>query len=244
MEEVVEAAWNSSPIAFVIAKLNSCRRGIIAWAKEKNANSNLLISNTQTALETALSSASPDSAFIDSLTATLRKAYKEEEQFWLQRSRIQWLKQGDRNTGFYHAITRQRRMINSFAVIADNDCREVFEEHQIASVITEYFKDMFTTNGNSDFSALSSILSCRVTAAMNETLTALPSDSEIKQAALSINSGKAPDPDGFSAKFYHSYWHIISDDVTRDIKQFFSSDNLPAQQNETHIRLIPKVTGP
>lgn len=32
--------------------------------------------------------------------------------------------------------------------------------------------------------------------------------------------------------------------MCRDIKQFFISDTLHPQQNETHIRLIPKITGP
>lgn len=114
----------------------------------------------------------------------------------------------------------------------------MYEEHQIATVVTDYFKDIFTSRGHSDFSALTSILSNRVSTEMNETLTTIPNDSEIKQATLSINGGKVPGPDGFSPQFYHSYWHIIGEDVINDIKQFFTSDSLHPQQNETHTRLI------
>ena len=244
MEEMINSAWNYSPIASAMARLDSCRRSIIKWAKEQNAKSNMIINQAQTDLEHALSAATPDSVLIESLTFTLRTAYREEEQFWQQKSRIQWLKNGDRNTGFFHAITRQRRLLNSLSVIEDKEGMTVYEEPQIAAVISDYFKEIFTSSANTDFTTISSILSSKVTDEMNAMLTAIPSDSEIKLAVMSINGGKAPGPDGFSAKFYHSYWHIIGKDVTREVCQFFVSDYLQSQQNETHIRLIPKVTGP
>lgn len=78
---------------------------------------------------------------------------------------------------------------------------------------------------------------------MNQKLILIPTDLEIKEAVFSINGGKAPGPDGFSAKFYHSYWHIIGPDVCSDVRQFFLSGDLQPQQNETHVRLIPKTTG-
>lgn len=74
-------------------------------------------------------------------------------------------------------------------------------------------------------------------------LTSIPSDSEILEAVKSINGGKAPGPDGFSATFYQSYWHIVGADVIKDVREFFTSNHLHPRQNETHIRLIPKVTG-
>lgn len=75
-------------------------------------------------------------------------------------------------------------------------------------------------------------------------LISIPSDLEIKEVAASINGSKDPGPDGFSATFYHSYWHIMGGDVVKDIRSFFISNSLHPQQNETHIRLIPKITAP
>lgn len=240
VEALVEETWNQSPLASVIAKLDACRRNTILWSKEQNTRRNLLIHQNQEALDLALSSDLPDHDSIARLTKTLQAAYKEEELFWLQRSRIQWLKSGDRNTGFFHAATRQRRLINTLSVLEDDKGREVFEDNQICAVIAGYFNNIFKSNGNEDFEKLKDVLPRKITDEMNQNLVLIPSDSEIKKAAFSINAGKAPGPDGFSAKFYHAYWHIIGPDVIRDIRQFFTSSVLHPQQNETHVRLIPK----
>ena len=87
-------------------------------------------------------------------------------------------------------------------------------------------------------------LTPRVSPEMNQALIALPTDMEIKASAFSINSDKASGPDGFSACFYHSFWDIIVDDSSRDIRDFFSPGELHRRQNETHVRLIPKISGP
>lgn len=133
-------------------------------------------------------------------------------------------------------------MINSIPVIDDAQGLAVYDDQDITKVISEYFQQIFTSNGNTDFSQLHGLLSCKVTPEMNQMLIAIPSDLEIREAAFSINGFKAPGPDGFSATFYQSYWHILGTDVISDIRRFFTSNSLHHQQNETHIRLIPKIT--
>lgn len=120
----------------------------------------------------------------------------------------------------------------------------MYEEKDITHVISEYFRGIFTSNSNDPFTQIHGLIKSRVTPKMNRMLTSIPSDSEIPEATASINGGKAPGPDGFSATFYQSYWHIIGPDVIRDIRGFFTSSFLHPQQNETHIRLIPKITSP
>lgn len=46
------------------------------------------------------------------LQRQLNQAYSDEEEFWRLKSRNRWLKLGERNTKFYHNITRSRRSTN------------------------------------------------------------------------------------------------------------------------------------
>lgn len=79
--QLVDEAWNSSPLDTVITKLNECRRRIIQWAKDQQEHSNLTIKRNQEALEKALSSDQPNTGLIESLNTELRQAYLAEEQF-------------------------------------------------------------------------------------------------------------------------------------------------------------------
>lgn len=47
------------------------------------------------------------------LNERLNEAYKNEEIYWCQKSRIQWLKDREKNSKFFHAYTVQRRKMNN-----------------------------------------------------------------------------------------------------------------------------------
>lgn len=72
-------------------------------------------------------------------------------------------------------------------------------------------------------------------------LTAPIQACEIKDTLFSIGNEKAPGPDGFSAGFFKATWHIIGEDFTAAIADFFSSGKLLRQINATNICLLPKI---
>ncbi|TYH10967.1 hypothetical protein ES288_A07G221000v1 [Gossypium darwinii] len=58
---------------------------------------------------------------LKALRIKLGKLLDEEEKYWAQRSRIQWLKEGDRNTRFFHVRATNRRKKNNIARLKDMD---------------------------------------------------------------------------------------------------------------------------
>jgi hypothetical protein len=46
---------------------------------------------------------------------------KQEEIFWRQKSRVQWLKEGERNTRFFHRSTMANRAHNRISSIKDEE---------------------------------------------------------------------------------------------------------------------------
>ena len=73
----------------------------------------------------------------------LDELLRRQEIYWAQRSRIQWLKHGDRNTKFFHSKVSQRRRCNYIQRLKDNDNNWVEDIQDIAGVATSYFQNMF-----------------------------------------------------------------------------------------------------
>lgn len=228
----------------VLFKIDRIRRKIIQWSKEQNLKSCEAIKEAQQTLESALSAPVPDVNLITSTTAKLEKAYQEEEEYWKQRSRILWLQCGDRNSGFFHAITRGRRQVNSFSILEDDDGKISDTEEGIVATISHYFQNIFTSSDSDCIETVNEALSSCISHDDNVLLTAIPDRTEVFNAVHAIPADKAPGPDGFSAGFYHSFWSTIGEDVYRDVLEFFETGYLHPRQNETHVRLVSKISCP
>lgn len=240
IRQLVKETWNYVPSNSVLTKINEVRRNIVEWTRKQATTSKELIVSTQTLLEQALSDNIRDLIRIETLTQSLENAYAEEEAYWRQRSRIQWLSCGDRNSNFFHAVTRGRRACNKFSVIETEEGQEFYHESQIVKAFSEFYRSLFTSGNADSQQIVQEALSRKISDEMNQTLIAIPDNQEIKRAVFAIHADKAPGPDGFSAGFYQSFWEIIGEDVSREIQSFFETSYLNPRQNETHLRLIPK----
>lgn len=55
------------------------------------------------------------------LMAELDQILEQEEQYWRQKARYQWITQGERNTRFFHASVVARRRRNRITQLRDNE---------------------------------------------------------------------------------------------------------------------------
>nr|XP_027121394.1 uncharacterized protein LOC113738404 [Coffea arabica] len=116
--EVIRIAWEQqvegSRMYQVATKIKNCRVALLKWKNNFQANSRDKIELIKKQL-CDLKEVRGNSRNISmaALKKELSKAYKEEEKHWQQKSRIQWLKEGDKNTKFFHASVQGRRRRNS-----------------------------------------------------------------------------------------------------------------------------------
>lgn len=74
---------------------------------------------------------------------------RKEEVFWLQSPRISWMREGDRNSKFFHRVANRRRKINTIKFVVDEfKVVHMEEEEDIQKVFVGYFSKLFTTKGN------------------------------------------------------------------------------------------------
>ena len=67
---------------------------------------------------------------------------------------------------------------------------------------------------------------------------------EVKEALDSIGDLKAPGMDGLPTIFYKHYWHLIGEDVVREVLHVLQGGSIPEGWNDTLVVLIPKVQDP
>ncbi|XP_074298012.1 uncharacterized protein LOC141628813 [Silene latifolia] len=68
---------------------------------------------------------------------------RHEEQFWRQRSCALWLKDGDRNTSYFHHQSGQRKAKNYISKLVDDEGIVRTEEEAVSRVGTRYFTNLF-----------------------------------------------------------------------------------------------------
>ena len=81
----------------------------------------------------------------------LQDAYKDEEEYWHQKSRNMWHSSGDLNTKFYHALTKQRRVRNKIVGLRDEMGNWITEENRVEKVAADYFDGLFRTTDPTEF---------------------------------------------------------------------------------------------
>ena len=173
----------------------------------------------------------------------VNNALASQEKFYCDKSRVNWLSDGDRNTSFFHAMVKIRTLKQSLSVLRDGN-RIIEDPNEISSHILSYFQGMFKADPNVvDTGLVDRIIPRLVSDDENTTLIAMPSSDEIFLVMSSMDRSSAPGPDGFGGYFYHHCWSIVGPDVTKAVQSFFSDGFVLPNFNSNLLVLIPKVSG-
>ena len=94
------------------ARIVHCRKFISRWKRANLSNAKQKIEEIKDQLEQAQVDDNFSQEAILTLKWNLCSAFRDEELNWKQKSRANWLREGDPNTKFFHATTKQRRARN------------------------------------------------------------------------------------------------------------------------------------
>ena len=158
------------------------------------------------------------------LSGALFDALRIEEEAVRQKSRVQWLESGDRNTTFFHNMIKNRRNRNRIVSLLTPAGTHTKSEADTKKEAIRYFKSLLGTPPSNPYpgmNALRPMIHKRIPAEHYVMLDMIPNDEEIKNALFSIHSNKAPGPDGFNAFFFKETWNITGPLVLQAVKEFF-----------------------
>ncbi|XP_010436659.1 PREDICTED: uncharacterized protein LOC104720453 [Camelina sativa] len=181
----VESGWNRTRnfrIPGFVDKLRNCRNSISWWRKNNVSTGPSLISSLKTALHDAKMDDSVSLEDIRGIERKLKEAYRDEEIYWQQKSRKFWLRVGDKNTSYFHASTKQRRVRNR--IIGLFGANNVWDESALGMehIATSYFEELFKKSDGGGIAEMLQAIDPIVTAGMNRDLIRDISEKEVRQA--------------------------------------------------------------
>lgn len=178
------------------------------------------------------------------INATYIKHLKLEESILKQKTQLQWFKEGDANTKYFHALMRGRRRRLLIHKICNNEGEWIQGDNNIANAACDHFQKIFTGQENRIDERILQYLPTLVTPEHNRSLQEIPSMEELRHVVFSMNPNSAPGPDGMGGKFYQVCWEIIKEDLLSAIQVFFNGQTMPKFMSHACLILLPKVDQP
>jgi len=175
---------------------------------------------------------------------TIELLLEQEEIYWVQRAPTNWLKHGDRNSGFFQNFASNRRRKNMIKFLIDDHGVRHEDAVNMKSIVQSYFESLYTSEVNQLRLEDLADVGRQVSNEMNNELMAPFTREEVKAALFSIGDLKAPGPDGLHAIFFKRFWNMLGEDLENEVLQAVNSATIPEGWNETTIVLIPKVENP
>ncbi|KAL0442468.1 UNVERIFIED_CONTAM: putative mitochondrial protein [Sesamum latifolium] len=178
--------------------------------------------------------------------AELSKLILQEELYWKQRSKDLWLKEGYRNSSFFHAKASHRHQTNSIRRLRKTDGEWTDTVEGVQRCILEYFQTVFLSSRPlpDDIRSGTEDLPTVVSTEMAEDLQRPFTEVEVTKALFSMSLLKFPGPDDMPPLFYQHFWHVVQPDVLLCVLNFLNRRIIPNGFNNTNIVLIPKCKQP
>ncbi|XP_074290774.1 uncharacterized protein LOC141617477 [Silene latifolia] len=177
--------------------IRACTRELNQWKKSSIKKIGYMIErkNRQLARLTAGNRSEEEIRHRKKLVAEIATLWRQEEQYWRQRSRALWLADGDRNTKFFHNRAGERKRKNYIGMLVDDNGVERAGHDNVAGVATAYFRQLFSSTQPSEFDDVLVGLEGRVLERMNLILRQEYREEEVVEALNQMHPLKAQGPE-------------------------------------------------
>ncbi|KAJ1688151.1 hypothetical protein LUZ63_019541 [Rhynchospora breviuscula] len=251
-DSVVAHSWTQAPSAHdpaenLIGKLRFVAKSLTLWASVKFASYNVNLRRTKLVIRFLDLSEESRQLSIDEFL--LRIALREhafsltqiQEEKWKQHSGATWLKLGDKNTRYFHAVATKRLVGNTINSVSLPN-RHVNLQGELTEVFLSHFKNLLGTppTQSPPFDLTGKVGPRFDLTALDEPFT----EAEILRAVREIPSGKATGPDGYPIEFFKRAWETIKGDVLPAFMAFQDGTLNLRKLNKASITLVPKKRNP
>ena len=163
-----------------------------------------------------------------------------DEICWRQKSEAIWLKEGEKNTKYFHEVANSHRRHNAIRHLTINVVLSS-DQDAIKEQILRFYQKLYTEDTNCR-PMLDGLDFLSISAEEATWLERLFEEEEIFNVVLLMNGDKSPRPDGFPMASYHACWPILKGDLMAVFSEFHEFGTFERRLNATFLTLIPKKT--
>ena len=142
-----------------------------------------------------------------------------EEMQWKQKSRLNWLQCGDKNTGFFHTIVKIKKRNNNVEKLMHKDSL-VTNKQEIQKLVFDHFSSHFSSSFNDLHITMPGCSFKSLAFHSSKSFENNVTEEEVWSAVLDCGSSKAPRPDGFNMGFIKNKWELLKGDILNFVSDF------------------------
>ena len=170
LKEVIDSAWKNSGHMADLGSINralcTVMKKLQSWGSRKFGN----ISRELARLRELLANQHASGASREAIRATtdrMNEVLYREEMLWLQRSRIDWLREGDRNTKIFHHKAMWRARKNKISKLRIDLGVIKTDPTDMQRMTLSYFKSLYTRDPSLNHTSITVLIQEQIIEEMN-----------------------------------------------------------------------------
>ncbi|GJW21025.1 RNA-directed DNA polymerase, eukaryota, reverse transcriptase zinc-binding domain protein [Tanacetum coccineum] len=182
--------------------------------------------------------------FKSCLLLLMRQLTDDELKLLHQKAKINWLKEGDKNSAYFHSILRTKKNKSRVEKICKENRSRVDGEKVLEKFVNHFQSFLGKSQLVQTLSNMNEFVQAKLSKEEALAMIAMVTDEDIKATLLDIDSSKPAGLDRYTSCFFKRAWSCIGNNICLAIKEFFQNGKVPGEINGTLIALVPKIDTP
>lgn len=212
--DVLKSSWELANSGDILMKLQACSNDMANWSKSLDFKFKKAISDCKHQLEEARVCCEDEQGMFDfkNKKEKLISLLLQEEDYWKQRAKAFWLKDGDSNTKYFHATASSRKRMNQIEKLLNNDNVLVRSQEDLCEVTHNYLHELFQVQ-QAVYAPVIEAVNSIVTEEDNHHLMDKFTEEEFRCAIFQMHPDKSLGLDGLNPAFFQHFWELCGKDI-------------------------------
>ena len=221
-DQMVKDAWHNEVVAdlnemsYLKKKFQMLKKKINSWVKQNRVNANVRRKEIQEKLyhlDKLIDQGGGQEDLLNSrrdLWKDLRVLDDLRDKDLMQKAKVKWAIEGDKNSKYFHGIINKKRHRMAIRGISVNG-EWVMDPHKVKQEFFQHFANRFSSNPNHCMRFHNDeVFPVSLNQSQQEMLEEEVTDAEIKKAVWDCGNNKSPGPDGVSFELGCDWWRCLS----------------------------------